>query len=196
MGHPGAPGFNLKELYTMTRFNMKMLAGAAAALTLVTMTAVTAAPDAAGDCAGPGRMGHHDRTDRMDRMGMMHGGEPGAMAEQRLAQLKTELKISATQEPAWSAFAAKAAEQATAMQARHLLQREARQANEAKPSAPERMAERVDQMKLNLTSMEAMSSATRDLYAALSPEQRAIADQQLGRQGHPGRHGNGHGPRS
>ena len=189
----------------MTRFPMKMLASAAAALTLVTLTAVTAAPEPAADAAGKAPTSQTSQTSQMDpkgqhgrhgdhanrgRMGMMQGG---AMAEQRLAKLKTELKISAAQEPAWSAFAAKATEQATAMKARHLQRREARKAMDTKPSAPDRMTQRVGQMKLNLASMEVMSSATRDLYAALTPEQRAVADQQFSRQG---RHGKGHGPRS
>ncbi len=173
----------------MKRFRNKILAGAAGALTLVAMTAVVAAPDATVGCAGMGP--------GMGRMGMMQGGhhgpmwggEPGAMAEQHLTRLKTDLKITAAQEPAWSAFAAKAAEQAKAMHAQHPRQAPAA---DAKTSAPERMALHVDQMKQHLAGMEAMTAAMKDLYAALTPEQRALADQQFGRMG---RHGRGHGMR-
>ena len=170
----------------------KILAGAAGALTLVAMTAVVAAPDATAGCAGMGP--------GMGRMGMMQGGhhgpmwggEPGAMAEQHLTRLKTELKITAAQEPAWSAFAAKATEQAKAMHALQLQNPQNPPAADAKTSAPERMALHVDLMKQHLAGMEAMGAAMKDLYAALTPEQRALADQQFGRMG---RHGRGHGMR-
>ena len=170
----------------------KILAGTAGVLTLVAMTAVMAAtPDTGAGCAGMGP--------GMGRMGMMHGGpdgrmgrgEPGAMAEQHLAQFKAQLKITTAQEPAWSAFATKAAEQAKVMQARHAQQG---QAADAKTAAPDRLDKHIDQMKLRVAGMEAMSASVKDLYAALTPEQRSIADQQLGRMGQRGM-GHGHGMR-
>ena len=47
-----------------------------------------------------------------------HGhGNPSAMADARLAYLKSELKITSGQETAWKAFADQAKQQAEAMQA-------------------------------------------------------------------------------
>jgi hypothetical protein len=154
----------------------QILIGGAGVLAVAVGTAVVAAPrDGMGDCGMGGGMGP----------GMMQGGHGGhaghgdmaAMADKRLAEFKTELKISAQQEPAWQAFASQAAEQAKAMQARHQQAMQAHeQAGAAKLPAPERMAQHLDQMKQHLASMEGMQGAVKNLYAALSPEQRTVAD--------------------
>jgi Spy/CpxP family protein refolding chaperone len=186
---PEHRAFKPKE-NSMTRIH-KILASAAGALTLVAAAAVMAAPDASAGCPGMGP--------GMGRMGMMHsghggpmwGGEPGAMAEQHLAQFKTQLKITAAQEPAWSAFAAKATEQVKAMQAQRA---QVQQGADAKTAAPDRMDKHIDQMKQRLAGMEAMSASVKSLYAALTPEQRVIADQQLAHMGQRGM-GHGHGMR-
>ena len=65
-----------------------------------------------GRCEGPGpgaRPAHLMRGPA--------GGPP--FSEQHLTRLKADLKITAAQEGAWTAFAAKATEQGKAMQARH-----------------------------------------------------------------------------
>jgi len=169
----------------MNRFH-KLLAGTAGVLTLVAATVVVAAPrDGMAGCDGMGHMGMMH--------GGRHGGEPGAMAEQHLAKLKTQLKITAQQEPAWQAFAAKATEQAKAMQAQ-AAQRPAAAGSAALP-APERMAQHLGTLKQRLAGMETMQAALKDLYAALTPEQRTAADQHFGQMGRMGRHGMGHGGR-
>jgi periplasmic protein CpxP/Spy len=154
----------------------KILIGAAGVLAVAAATAVVAAPhDGMGPCGGgPG-------------MGMMHGehgrgGDMAAMAEKHLAKLKTDLKITAQQEPAWQAFATKAAEQAKAMQAQHQQHMQERDKGApANVSAPDRMAEHLSQMKQHLAGMESMQAAVKDLYAALTPEQRALADKHFDR---------------
>jgi hypothetical protein len=115
--------------------------------------------------------------------GMMHGGhgrgdgDAAALAEKRLAAFKTELKITAQQEAAWQAFAAKATEQAKAMQAQHQQMRQERDKAGATPvPVPDRMAQHLDQMKQHLADMESMQGAVKNLYAVLTPEQRALAD--------------------
>ena len=155
----------------------KILIGTAGVLAVAAATVVVAAPrDGMGHC-GSGGM----------RMGMMQGdhmrgGDMAAMAEKRLVNLKTELKITAQQEPAWQAFAAKAAEQALAMQAqRQQHMQERNKAAPANASAPERMAEHLGQMKQHLAGMEGMQASVNDLYAALTPEQRALADKHFDR---------------
>lgn len=163
----------------------KILIATAGALALG--SAVMAAPrDGMGDCGMPGGMGP----------GMMQGGHgPGdgdaaAFVGKRLARFKTELKITPQQEAAWQAFADKATEQAKAMQAqRQQMWQDREKANATKVPAPERMAQHLEQMKRHLADMESMQGAVKDLYAALTPEQRALADQhfdqmQRGRMGH------------
>ncbi len=159
----------------------KIIAGALGALALVAATVVVAAPDGMAGCGGMGMgMGHMG-------MGRMHGGAPGAMAEKHLAKMKSVLKITAAQEPAWATFAGKATEQAKTMQADFAQ----RQAADTKMPAPERMAARIAEMKQHLAGMETMNAAMKDMYAALTPEQRVIADQQAGHMGGRGQ-GMGH----
>jgi hypothetical protein len=112
-------------------------------------------------------------------MGPQGYGNPSAMADARLAYLKSELKITSGQETAWKAFADNAKQQAEAMQAlRSTVQ------GTAQATAPERMAQRNQIMKKRQEQMEKSTSAFKDLYAALTPEQKTIADQRLG--GGPG----------
>jgi hypothetical protein len=114
--------------------------------------------------------------------GMMMGGGHGRMMasnaadmsqfqQNRLGQLKTQLGITAEQQPAWDAFAAKAAEQAKAMQA--LRQ------DSGTGTMPERMQQRQK-------AMGAMTESFSKLYEALTPKQREVFDQSYG-PGH--RHG-------
>lgn len=48
-------------------------------------------------------------------------------------------------------------------------------------STPERLSQRAEFAKQRAASMEAMTAALKDLYAALTPEQKTIADQYFGR---------------
>jgi hypothetical protein len=100
--------------------------------------------------------------------GMM---EPGARAEQRLTRLKGELKLTGAQEPLWQAFAEKSKAQAgKGMQAMQSMQSD-------KPvPAPERMAQMQTMMKDRLAGMESVHESFSRLYAALTPEQKAVAD--------------------
>ena len=117
-----------------------------------------------GPCAGaPG-----------DMMGM---GNSTAMMERHLANLKAQLKITPAQEPAWQAFATKAKEQADTMRAMRAKMLD------ATGPAPERMRQRTELMKQRVGNMETMTAALSDLYAALTPEQKAIADQHVGMMG-------------
>ena len=101
--------------------------------------------------------------------GMM---EPGARAEQRLTRLKTDLKLTGEQEPLWRAYADKAkAEAGKGMQA----MRQNMQSDKPMP-APERMAQMQTMMKDRLAAMESVHESFNRLYAALTPEQKAVAD--------------------
>ena len=121
----------------------------------------------AGRGMGPGPMGQG--------MGPQGYGNPSAMADARNAYLKSELKITPAQESAWKAFADQAKQQAEAMQAwRSTVQ------GSAQATAPERLELRNQIMKKRQEQMEKGSAAFKELYAVLSPEQKALADQHFG----------------
>ena len=202
----------------MSNSNRKLLAGVVAAAALaVSATFVNAQPQGGpgygpGACAqgtncpqgagpraggygpgagfGPGMMGPGGR---------MHGGQgpghmwsnPKAAVEGYLASLKVELKIAPNQESAWQAFAGKARAQSDTMIARHEKFASQAQPTQALP-APERLAQRTEFMKQRVASMETMTTAVKDLYGVLTPEQKTIADQQLAR-GPMGGFGGGRG---
>jgi hypothetical protein len=128
--------------------------------------------------AGPGC--DYDGKPGMMR-GAMHGGmmDPGARVEQRLTRLKSELKITAEQEPLWQAFAEKSKSEAgKGMQG----MRERMQ--DSKPvSAPDRLAQMQGHMKERLVALESVSESFNRLYAGLTPEQKATADKHFSAMG-------------
>jgi len=101
-------------------------------------------------------------------------GNPTAAAEARLAYLKSELKITSGQEAAWKTFADQARQQAEAMQALRTTMQGSTAA-----TAPERLELRNQVMKKRQEQMEKSTGALKDLYAALTPEQKAIVDQRF-----------------
>ena len=120
---------------------------------------------------GPGMMGGGPRGGYGP--GFAQGG-PAANVDARLAFLKNELAITADQESAWQAFAKQTKQQAESMQALR------GQATAAAKTAPERLEQRAEFAKQRAANMEARSAALKDLYAALTPEQKAVADQHFG----------------
>ena len=86
---------------------------------------------------------------------------------------------------AWQSFTNQAKAQATAMQAQ-------RAAVTATQTAPDRLAQRAAFAKQRAANLETMSGAVKALYEALTPEQKAIADQRMafgGGMGGPGGRG-------
>ena len=161
----------------------KIVAGIAATVALGIAAAAYAYPGGGygpgfGPCTGDGPgMGYGPRGGMygpQGRAGMAGHFDPAAMIAARLAYLKTELKITPAQDAAWQAYSAKAREQSAGM----LAMRGAML--NATGSAPERLAERAALMKQRLAGMEDMAAAVKDLYAVLTPEQKAIADQEFG----------------
>ncbi|MBK5103349.1 MAG: Spy/CpxP family protein refolding chaperone [Burkholderiales bacterium] len=112
-------------------------------------------------------------------------------AEEGLAGLKTELGITAKQDPAWQAFARNAKQQNESRQAWFARMHEARGSG----SAPEMLAQQTEFMKQRQTEMAANAAALKDLYATLTPEQKAIADQRFGGYGPGWTQGSRGGPR-
>ena len=112
--------------------------------------------------------------------GPMANVDPAARADARLADLKTQLKITAEQDTAWQTFANAVKEQASGMQAL----RAQMQAGSA--TAPERMAQRASAMQQRTEAMTTMTKAFDALYGVLTPEQKTIADQHFGTMGPQG----------
>ena len=112
--------------------------------------------------------------------GPMAGGDPSAMVDARLSDLKAQLKITSDQEAAWQTYAAAAKEQAAGMKAMRA------QMLEGTGTAPERMAQRTAAMQQRAAGMATMTNAFSALYAVLTPEQKAIADQNFRMMGHRG----------
>ncbi len=166
----------------------KILVGAIAAAALAASSALVYADPAGpgtgwGNCAyggpgagrsamGPGMMG---RGPGAGRGGMW--SNPAAAVEGHLAALKVELKITPDQDTAWQAFTAKARQQTETMPARRAQM--FAQMSATNQTAPERLAQRTEFAKQRIAGMETMTAAVNDLYAVLTPEQKALADQHL-----------------
>ena len=151
-----------------------LVAGVVAAVALAVAAATYAQPyGGMGQGFGPGMgMGHGH--------GPMAGVDPAAMADARLTELKAQLKITAAQEAAWQTYAAQAKQQAASMQAMRA------QMQAGTGTAPEQMGQRTAAMQQRAAGMATMTNAFAALYAVLTPEQKAIADQNVGMMGHRG----------
>jgi len=108
-----------------------------------------------------------------------HSRDPVAAADQRLARLKADLKITSAQEPAWSAYAEQIKQHAGEMQAMHGTMHDGTSGN-TRPSAPERAERQAQFAKKQQEHLERLAVLTKDLYAVLTPEQKTLADQRLG----------------
>lgn len=153
--------------------------------------AVTGALGVAGasyafDGPGPGAGKFRGDCMQDDDIGGMRGANLPAMVDKRLDRIRTELKITEAQQTAWQIFATKTKQQATEMQAMREKMRQGGAAPGASAEpvpAPERLEKGIEFMKQRTGHMEAELAALKELYAALTPEQRATADKLLG---HPG----------
>jgi len=119
--------------------------------------------------------------------GMMGYGGPGPrfahsdadiekFQQERLAQFKAKLNITAVQQPAWDAYVAKISAQQKAMQATHLEWDKAPIA----ATTPERMKQQQQVMSEQLKSMASMTEAVAKLYDVLTPQQREVFDRSSG----------------
>jgi hypothetical protein len=127
-------------------------------------------------------MGHGEMGRGMGPRGAFN---PRAMADARMAYLKSELNITPAQESSWKAFADQRKQQVEAM-----LGLRASAQGSAQATAPERLELRSQMMKKRLEQVEKTAAAFKQLYAVLTPEQKALADQRVGMRGGWGRHYN------
>ena len=117
-------------------------------------------------------------------MGPMQGPEAPASVSARLADSKAQLKITSAQEAAWSKYAALVTQQAEA-HANMRTQMHAQMSDPKTASTVNHAAQREAMHKLQQDNLAARNTALTELYAVLTPEQKAVADQRLqGRRGH------------
>ena len=133
---------------------------------------------------GQGMMMGGDVAHMMTMMRMMHGGmmpmgmgprggDPFRHIEGQIAFFKAELKITDAQAAQWNAFAD--ALRANAGHLRHAMMT----ATDAQGAvtAPEQMERRIARLTERREAMQAVLAATKPLYAALSDEQKKVADE-------------------
>lgn len=147
---------------------VKIALGILAGLGIAASTAVLAFEH--GPMAGKGpMMGHCAMQGHGPMMGRHMGGDPQA----HLDTLKTELKLTAKQQPAWDAFEKAVREQAKVMTEAHPMQ----QSDKHDPDA------HIAFMEQRLAAMKTIHKARADLFKVLTPEQQSVFDQQHGPRG-------------
>ena len=131
------------------------------------------------------------RPDMGPGMGMHSGQGPEAAASvaTRLAAGKAALKITADQEAAWGKYAGVMTQLAQAHDTMR-TQMQAQVRDGKVPGAEEAAKQRDAMIKLRTDHQAQRAVAVKDLYAVLTPEQRAIAEEYL--PGHRGHHMAGH----
>ncbi len=164
---------------------------------LFAVTVAVAALSAAGVAVAHSGMGPD--------MGMRggQGPESATSVATRLAAGKAALKITPDQEAAWGKYAGVMTQLAQARDAMR-TQRQAQVRDGKVPSAEEGAKQRDAMIKLRTEHQAQRAVAVKDLYAVLTPEQRAVAEEYLpGHRGHrmaghkgghaggQGRHGDG-----
>ena len=133
---------------------------------------------AGGACPMMGMMGQGMKGRGMMGRAMTPGKQEqmGAMADRRLANLKSELKITDAQADVWKAYAEAIKARVNVMQSMRTGMMDAMD----KGGAIERMDIRIKGMEAMVESMRAVKPATDNLYAALTAEQKKVADQLIG----------------
>jgi chromosome segregation ATPase len=154
----------------------KLLASALLAAGIATVGAPLLAQDAPATKARP-------------QAAQRQAGDPAQRVEARLAELKTNLKITDAQLPQWNAFADTVRKQAREGGERMRTHRAAEKgAKSENLTAIQRLEQRQKFMAEASTRLNEVLASARPLYAALSPEQQKIADDLMARQGER-RHG-------
>lgn len=106
---------------------------------------------------------------------MSQGGKAAEFIEKRQAELHKKLKLGAEQEAAWKTFTEK-------MRAMPPQERPNRDEMRAL-STPERLDRMLAMAKEREKLMETRAAAVKEFYAALTPEQRKLFDDQAFRHG-------------
>ena len=165
----------------------KTLAGALLLIGLSSAFALHAQTGAAPAAQPQAQQGtrHHD--------GKRAFTQPSERVEARLAYIRTALKITDAQQAQWNAFAETLRNQARAADQRmqeFRAQREQGAARE-RPNAIARLEREEQRHAESATRINERLAVQRPLYAALSTEQKAIADEVLAPRRHGGHFGRG-----
>lgn len=100
--------------------------------------------------------------------------------EGQIAFIKTELKITPAQEPAWNAFADALRAYGIQMKAHHDVMAQQSSDNDTAPKAlPDSLSARIQMMELHLASLKSYQDALAKFYPSLSDEQKKLADDLL-----------------
>lgn len=105
--------------------------------------------------------------------------DPVTNSEKHLLAFKKELKITNDQEQAWNAYAEK-----TKSNVKDIRDHMNEAMHDQPQTAPERFDRHIVLMKDRLASFEKMDDALKQLYAALTPEQKVAADRHFSRLKH------------
>jgi hypothetical protein len=164
-------------------FKSLVIAGLLATSGFAAFSQSTAPMGDHGSMAQDGGMMNHGEK---GRMGKMDSAKMEAMVAKHLSQLKSKLKITAAQEPAWTTFTA-AMKPVGGMMEKH----EAERAEMAKLTTPERIDKmhslRAQHMADMNAAMDKRDEATKTFYATLTAEQKKTFDAEHARMG-----GHGH----
>jgi protein CpxP len=158
--------------------------------TLVSLALAAAAPLAAAQTTAPDAS-QKSQAQRPDQ-GKREFRLPSERVEARLTEAKTKLKITAEQEAQWNTFADVTRRQAKAADEHVKAMRDGKQSQAKKLTAVERLERRQQMAATHSQRLTEIIAAAKPLYAALSAEQKAIADEMLtprrgqGRRGHHG----------
>ena len=128
-----------------------------------------------GGMMGQGMMGHGMMCGMRGKRGGSVCGRMTAHVDGRLAFLKTELKITPEQELVWNDYAAAVKDNAKTIGERCTAMMG--QGDDKTPSLPERLDAQEQFMMARLDALRAVTKALKPLYAALSDEQKELADQ-------------------
>jgi Spy/CpxP family protein refolding chaperone len=105
--------------------------------------------------------------------------DPVANSERHLLAFKKELNITNDQEQAWNTYAEK-----TRSNVKDIRDRTNEAMHDQPQTAPERFDRHIELMRKRLANFENMDEALKQLYATLTPEQKAIADRHFSRLRH------------
>lgn len=140
-------------VYQISRTLLLLLAVTLAGRTAWSQGATTSEPPAAPQASQPGRGGM-------------------AQVERHITALQRRLKVTPAQQPQWEAFTGVMRQNATHMEA---LQRD-RTERVTAMTAPEDMRSYAEVARAHADDLQRLASAFDTLYAAMTPEQKAVAD--------------------
>jgi hypothetical protein len=109
----------------------------------------------------------------MSAMMSAHSGMMASHVEARIANLKTELKITDAQAPQWNRFAEALRGLGKSMEG---VQGQMMQPAAATATLPARLARREAMLSAHLAAVKALKEALDPLYASFTDEQKKIAD--------------------